>query len=401
MLKNIKSSFPVFKKYPELIFLDTAASAQKPQSVIKSISNCYSYEYANINRGVYKLSADLTKKYENVRIKTSKYINSENEENIVFTKSATEAINLVASCFSEKYLNKGDEILLSYLEHHANIVPWQLAAEKKGFKIVTINIDQEGQLDYEDFIQKVNSKTKFISITHMSNVLGTTIDMQIIGDQAKKFNIPFLIDGCQYIAHAPVDVKSLDCDFYVYSGHKLYGPSGVGVLYMKDQWFNKFDPYQGGGDMIENVDFKKTTFASGYKKFEAGTPPIAEVIGLGASYDFISQYNLQEIFDYEKELYEYAADKLKSFNDVKIIGHSKNKGAILSFTIDEIHSNDIGLILDQNNVAIRTGHHCAHPLLKRLNIKATARASFGIYNDKRDVDCLVEAIKETKKFFKQ
>ena len=336
---------------------------------------------------------------KNVRLKTSKYINAENEDNIIFTKSATEAINLVASCFSEKYLDSGDEILLSYLEHHANIVPWQLAAKKKGFKIITININNEGQLDYDDLIKKVNKKTKFISITHMSNVLGTIVDMQIIRDQAKRYNIPFLIDGCQYIAHAPVDIKSLGCDFYVFSGHKLYGPSGVGVLYMKNQWLNNFDPYQGGGDMIENVDFKNTTFASGHQKYEAGTPPIAQVIGLGASYDFISQFNLKEIFMYEKELYEYAVDKLQSFNDVHIIGHSKNKGAILSFTIDNIHPNDIGLILDQHNIAVRTGHHCAQPLLKKLNLNATARASFGIYNNKSDVDSFIEAVKETKKFF--
>ena len=400
MFENIKNNFPIFKKNPELIFLDTAASAQKPKSVIESESNCYSNEYANIHRGVYKLSTDLTDKFENVRVKTRKYINAESENNIVFTKSATEAINLIASCFSEKYLDSGDEILLSYLEHHANIVPWQLASKKKGFKIITINIKQDGQLDYEDFISKVSSKTKFISITHMSNVLGTTIDMQIIRDQAKKFNIPFLIDGCQYVAHAPVDIKSLGCDFYVYSGHKLYGPSGVGVLYMKNKWLNQFDPYQGGGDMIESVDFEKTTFATGHQKFEAGTPPIAQVIGLGASYDFMSQFNIQEIFQYEKELYEYAVDKLRSFNDVHIIGHSKNKGAILSFTIDNIHPNDIGIILDQHNVAVRTGHHCAQPLLKKLNLNATARASFGIYNNKSDVDSFIEAVKETKKFFK-
>jgi cysteine desulfurase/selenocysteine lyase len=233
----------------------------------------------------------------------------------------------------------------------------------------------------------------------MSNVLGTIVDMQIIRDQAKRYNIPFLVDGCQYIAHAPVDVKNLGCDFYVFSGHKLYGPSGVGVLYMKNQWLDNFDPYQGGGDMIENVDFKKTTFASGHQKYEAGTPPIAQVIGLGASYDFISQFNLKEIFMYEKELYEYAVDKLQSFNDVHIIGHSKNKGAILSFTIDNIHPNDIGLILDQHNIAIRTGHHCAQPLLKKLNLNSTARASFGIYNNKSDVDGFIEAVKETKKFF--
>ena len=400
MFDKIRSEFPVFEKHPELIFLDTAASAQKPKSVIESINNCYSYKYANIHRGIYKLSTNLTDEFENVRSKTSKYINAESADNIVFTKSATEAINLVASCFSEKFLGKGDEVLLSYLEHHANIVPWQIAAEKKGFKIVVINISKEGKLDYDDMINKINSKTKLISITQMSNVLGTTVDMQRVKEYATKLNIPFLIDGCQYIAHATVDVSNLDCDFYVYSGHKLYGPSGVGVLYMKSQWFELFNPYQGGGSMIENVDFAKTTFATGYHKFEAGTPPIAQVIGLGASYDFISRFKLKEVFDYEKDLYEYAVEKLKFLNDVKIIGHSNEKGAILSFTIDNIHSNDIGMILDQFNVAIRTGHHCAQPLLKKLNLNATARASFGIYNTKDDVDKFIDAIKETKKFFK-
>jgi len=399
MFEKIKNNFPIFEKNPKLIFLDTAASAQKPKSVIESVSNCYSYEYANIHRGVYKLSNDLTEKFESVRIKTSKYINAENEDNIIFTKSATEAINLVASCFSEKYLNSGDEVLLSYLEHHANIVPWQLAAKKRGFKIVIAEINQDGKLDYNDLIQKINSKTKLISITHMSNVIGSIVDIQLIKDQAKKFNIPFLIDGCQYVAHAPVDVKNLNCDFYVFSGHKLYGPSGVGVLYMKNQWFDQFNPYQGGGSMINNVDFSKTTYATGNQKFEAGTPPIAQVIGLGASYDFISQFNLKEIFNHEKELYEYTVDKLQSFNDVNIIGHSSQKGAILSFTIDNIHPNDIGMILDQHSVAIRSGHHCAQPFMKKLNLNATARVSFGIYNTKDDVDSFIDAIKETKKFF--
>ena len=399
MFENIKKNFPFFEKYPNLIFLDTAASALKPKSVIERINNCYAYEYANIHRGVYKLSAELTDKFENVRIKTSKYINAESENNIIFTKSATEGINLVSSCFSEKYLDSGDEVLLSYLEHHSNIVPWQIAAKKRGFKIVTIDINSSGNIDYDDFINKLNNKTKFISITHMSNVTGESVDIQMIIDHAKKFNIPVLIDGCQHIAHKPVDVSSLDCDFYVYSGHKMYGPSGVGILYMKNKWFDLFDPYQGGGSMIDHVDFEKTTYAKGYQKFEAGTPPIAQVIGLDASYDFISQFDLQKIFDYEKELYEYAVEKIKSFNDVNIIGHSNNKGAILSFTINNIHTNDIGMILDQHNVAVRAGHHCAQPLLKKLNLKGTVRASLGIYNNKSDIDCLVESIKETKKFF--
>ena len=400
MIDNIKKSFPVFHKHPNLIFLDTAASALKPKKVIDEINNCYSYEYANINRGVYKLSTDLTRKFENVRLKTSKFINANDERNIVFTKSATEAINLVVSSFSEKYLKKDDEVLVSFLEHHANIVPWQLASKKIGFKIVPIDIDDDGQLDYKDFINKINSKTKFISLTQMSNVIGSIIDISIIKEHANKHNIPFLIDGCQYIAHAPVDVRNIDCDFYVYSGHKLYGPSGVGVLYMKEKWLKSLDPYQGGGDMIEKVDFEGTTFAEGYQKFEAGTPPIVQVIGLGASYDFLSQFNLNEIFSHEKELYEYAYEKLSSFNSINIIGHSKNKGSILSFTIKDIHPNDIGMILDQHNIAIRTGHHCAQPLLKRLNVQATARASFGIYNTKEDIDNFSNGIKETIKFFK-
>tara|TARA_B100001123_G_C15281918_1_gene1014304 strand:- start:95 stop:1306 length:1212 start_codon:yes stop_codon:yes gene_type:complete len=397
--KNIKNQFPIFDKNPELVYLDTAASAQKPKEVIDSINNCYAYEYANIHRGVYKLSTNITDKFESARAKTSKYINADSPNNIVFTKSATEAINLVAACFSEKFLDKGDEILLSYLEHHANIVPWQIAAEKKGFKIIVANVNSNGELDYKDLIKKINSKTKLISITHMSNLLGTVVDIDSIKEHAKKFNIPMLIDGCQYIAHAPVDVKGYDCDFYVYSGHKLYGPSGVGVLFMKDEWFDKFGPYQGGGSMINTVDFSKTTYAKGNQKFEAGTPPIVQVVGLGASYDFISRYDLNEIFEYEKNLYQYAVDKLKSFNDINIIGHNSQKGGILSFTIDNIHSNDIGMILDQQKIAIRTGHHCAQPLLKKFNLSATARASFGIYNTKDDVDKFVEGIKETKKFF--
>ena len=400
MLSNIKSKFPIYDRNPDLVFLDTAASAQKPKSVIECLNNCYSYEYANVHRGNYRLSNNLTDKFEKVRYQTSKYINSESEKNIIFTKSATESINLVASCFANNFLNSGDELILTYLEHHANIVPWQIEAKKKGFKIVTVNINDEGKLDYEDFTNKINNRTKFISITHMSNVIGTTVDLQIIRDKAKKYNIPFLVDGCQYIAHAPVNVQELDCDFYVFSGHKLYGPSGVGVLYMKEKWFEKFDPYQGGGSMINEVDFEGTTFAKGYQKFEAGTPPIAEVIGLGASYDFISEFNLEEVFKYEKELYEYAVEKLRLFNNVKIIGHSKSKGAILSFKIDNINPVDIGLILDQNNIAIRTGHHCAQPLLKRLNLTGTARASFGIYNTKNDVDIFVEGIKKTIDFFK-
>ena len=399
MFEDIKNNFPVYEKNPKLVFLDTSASALKPESVINTIRDCYSYEYSNVHRGLYSLSANITKKFEDVRLKISKFISSPVEENIVFTKSATEAINLVVETYSEKFLSNGDEVIISYLEHHSNIVPWHMASKKYGFKVIAAEITEEGAIDVKDLIEKINSKTKFISITHMSNVTGSITSLEQISEVAKNNNIPILIDGCQHIAHALTNVDNLGCDFYVFSGHKIYGPTGVGVLYMKDQWFDKLNPYQGGGSMIKKVEIDKTTYAKGFQKFEAGTPPIVQVIGLGASLDFINQFKLKEIFNYEKELYDYTYEKLNSLNDITIYGHSKEKGAILAFNINNIHPNDIAVILDQKNIAIRTGHHCAQPLMKRLNIDSTARASFGIYNNKSDVDCFIEAIKETKKFF--
>ena len=398
MFDKIKDDFPVFKKNPELVFLDTAASALKPKTMIKAVENCYSYEYANIHRGMYSLSANLTKKFEDVRIKVSKFIGSKSYENIIFTKGATEGINLVVEKFSEKYLSAGDEIIISYLEHHANIVPWHIAAKKYNFKVIPIELNSKGEIDYNDFNNKINIRTKFVSLTHMSNVTGSLTDFEIVKKKIKDMNIPLMIDGCQYVAHSSLDVSNLDCDFYVFSGHKLYGPSGVGVLYMKDKWFDDFDPYQGGGDMIDQVEIDNTIFAKGYSKFEAGTPPIAQVIGLGASIDFINTLDLNKIFIYEKDLHNYALEKLLSFNDISIYGDSINKGAIIAFNIKNIHANDLAMILDQKNIAIRTGHHCAQPLMKYLDITSSARASFGVYNTKADIDKFVIAIKEAKIF---
>ena len=400
MFKDIKNSFPVYIKNPKFVFLDTAASALKPESVIKTVRDCYAYEYSNIHRGLYSLSANLTKKYEEVRLKISKFISAESADNIVFTKSATEAINLVVETYSEKFLSTGDEVIISYLEHHSNIVPWHMASKKYGFKVIAAEITEEGSIDVNDLIIKINIKTKFISLTHMSNVTGSITNFEKICEVAKYNNIPLLIDGCQHIAHAPTNVVNLGCDFYVFSGHKIYGPSGVGVLYMKDKWFDTLGPYQGGGSMIEKVEIYQTTFAKGFQKFEAGTPPIVQVIGLGASLDFLNQYKLNEIFNYEKELYNYAYEKLNSLHNISIYGQSNQKGAILAFNIKDIHPNDAAMILDQKNIAIRTGHHCAQPLMKRLNINSTARVSFGIYNNEKDVDFFIEAIKETKNFFK-
>jgi cysteine desulfurase/selenocysteine lyase len=400
MFENIKNNFPVFQKKPELVFLDTAASALKPKEMIDAVTNCYSYEYANIHRGAYSLSSNLTKKFQEVRKKISKFIGSNSEQNIIFTKGATEGINLVVEKFSEKYLSEGDEVIISYLEHHANIVPWHLAAKKYKFKIVVVDLTKKGEIDYADFAKKLNSRTKFISLTHMSNVTGSVTDFNIIKEMIKNNNIPLMVDGCQYVAHSKLNVVDVDCDFYVFSGHKLYGPSGVGILYMKDKWFDKFNPYQGGGDMIETVEIDNTTYASGYSKFEAGTPPIAQVIGLGSSIDFVNSLNLDKVFKYEKELHDYTVDKLLSFNDIAIYGDSLNKGSIISFNFENIHASDLAMILDQKNIAIRTGHHCAQPLMKYFNLTSSARASFGIYNNIKDVDFLIDSLQGAKNFLK-
>ena len=398
MFEDIRKKFPVYEKNPDLIFLDTAASALKPYDMIDAITNCYSYEYANVHRGLYSLSSKLTKKFEDVRVKVGNFISSKSYENIIFTKSATEGINLVVEKFSEKYLSEGDEVIISYLEHHANIVPWHMAAQKYKFKVIPIELTNNSEIDYADFKNKITSRTKFISLTHISNVTGSLTDFDIVKGIIKNLNIPLMIDGCQFVAHSELNVTDLDCDFYVFSGHKLYGPSGVGVLYMKERWFDDLDPYQGGGSMIDNVDIHQTTYAKGFQKFEAGTPPIAEVIGLNASIEFVTSLNLKKIFIHEKELHDYTLDKLKNINNLNVYGNGLNKGAIISFNISDIHANDLAMILDQKNVAIRTGHHCAQPLMKYLNITFSARASFGVYNNKNDVDLFVNSLVEAKKF---
>ena len=400
MFENIKNQFPVYSEKPNLVFLDTAASSLKPISVIKSISDCYAYEYSNVHRGLYSLSSNLTTKFENVRSKISKFINSESEENIIFTKSATEAINLVVETYSNKFLTEDDEIIISYLEHHANIVPWHMAAKKYKFKVIAAEILEDGSIDVEDLLNKINSKTKFISLVHMSNVTGSITNFEKISKKAHDNNIPLLIDGCQHIAHKTTNVEELNCDFYVFSGHKLYGPSGVGVLYMKQKWFEQLDPYQGGGSMIDVVEIDKTSYAQGFQKFEAGTPPIVQVIGLGESINFLNNHSLEDIFNHEKNLYDYAYEKMSSMNDVLIYGDAIQKGGILTFNIKNIHPNDIAMVLDQNNIAIRTGHHCAQPLMKKLGVQSTARASFGIYNDKNDVDIFLESLNKAKDFLK-
>ena len=394
MINNIKNRFPVFKKNPNLVFFDTAASALKVDSMINAVTECYSYEYANIHRGIYELSSKLTKRFEESRFLVSKFINAPSENNIIFTKSATEGINLVSSCFSKSYFNDGDEVLVTTLEHHANLVPWHLVSKK--IKIVSANINSKGELDYKDLIEKINSRTKLIAITHMSNVTGSIINFEDIKIKAKQFNIPILIDGCQYVPHKKLNIKNLDPDFYVFSAHKLYGPSGLGILYMKDYWIDRLNPYQGGGSMIKNVEIDSSTYLDGNHKFEAGTPPIAEVIGLSSSINFIKELGIDKIYSYENELTNYAYDKMKENKDINIFGDFKNQTSIISFNIDGLHFNDLAMILDKKNIAIRTGHHCAQPFMKHFKISGNARMSVGIYNNKDDIDYFIEALKEVK-----
>ena len=390
-IANIKSKFPVFKKNPNLVFLDTAASALKVDEMIDATNNCYTNEYANIHRGNYELSSKLTKKFEDARIKVADYLNV-SSNNIIFVKSATEGVNLVASCMTKKFFNDGDEIILSYLEHHANLIPWHLSNKK--IKIIPLNLNENLEIIYEELIDKINSKTKLITLTHMSNVTGAITNTDKIKELANKNNIPLLLDGCQFAPHKKVDLKELDPDFYVFSAHKMYGPSGLGILYMKDKWIDAFSPYQGGGQMIYDVDIDKSTYASGYEKFEAGTPPIAPVIGFSSSLSFINHIDPDVIYNHEMILHDYAYEKLSKFNNIKIYGPSNNKGAIISFNIEGIHNSDLGAMLDKKNIAIRTGHHCCQPLMKHLSIKGTSRISFGVYNTKNDVDYFINSVEE-------
>ena len=398
MIENLKKKFPVFEKNKNLVFFDTAASALKVDNMIKAVNECYSYEYANIHRGIYELSSKLTRRYEDSRSSVSKFINSPSSENIIFTKSATEGINLVSSCLNDNYFSDGDEILLTTLEHHANLVPWHLVSKK--IKIITAKLKSNGELDYNDLLKKINSKTKLIAITHMSNVTGSITNFEPIKLQANKFNVPILIDGCQYVPHKKLDIKELDPDFYVFSAHKLYGPSGLGILYMKSNWIDRLGPYQGGGSMIKNVETNSSSYLNGFQKFEAGTPPIAQVIGLRSALDFINDVGIDQIYQYENDLTQYAFNQMKKNNDLKIYGDFSNQTSIISFNIEGVHFNDIAMFLDKKNIAIRTGHHCAQPFMKFFNISGNARISFGVYNTKDEIDYFIQTLDEIKTILK-
>ena len=382
-VNKIRNDFPILKTKSNnnpLIFFDNGASSQKPKIVLNKIREVYETKYANIHRGIYQLSQEATEAYEESRKKIQKFLNAESEKEIIFVRGATEGINLVAESFGFKNFKKNDEIILSQMEHHSNIVPWQLLRDKLGIKIKVAPINNNGELKIDEFKKLINKKTKLISILHVSNALGTILPLENLIEISHKKNIPVLIDGCQSAPHMRVDVKKLDADFYCFSGHKIYGPTGIGVLYGKKDLLEVMDPVQGGGDMIKEVTFKKTTYNNLPHKFEAGTPNIVGVIGMAEAVNYINKIGFDFIQQQELKLLSKATDSLKSIEGLRIIGNAKQKSSVISFIIDEIHPFDVGTLLDQLGIAIRTGHHCTQPLMEFYQIPGTARASFSFYN---------------------
>ncbi|WP_025898850.1 aminotransferase class V-fold PLP-dependent enzyme [Sneathiella glossodoripedis] len=402
-VEKIRGDFPIFEEKihgKRLTFLDSGASAQKPVAVLDAVQDAYRHTYANVHRGVHYLSQKSTELYEGARETVRDHLNAASVDEIIFTKSTTEAINLVANSFGQMAIGEGDEILLSYLEHHSNIVPWQLVAERVGATVKAVPIDTNGDLLRDRYEEMLTDRTKIVAITHVSNAIGTVNPVKELIAKAHSKDIPVLIDGSQAIPHMKVDVRDLDADFYVFTGHKVFAPTGIGVLFGKAELLEKMPPYQGGGDMINRVTFEKTTFATGHSKFEAGTPPIVQAIGLGAAIDYVNKIGFDQIAAHEQSLLSYATQELGKLNNIRIIGQAKQKAAIVSFTMDDIHPHDIGTIIDQAGVAVRVGHHCAQPLMDFYDVPSTVRASFALYNNKEDVDALVESIKMVQEFFR-
>jgi cysteine desulfurase/selenocysteine lyase len=401
-LENIKSQFPIFSKKvngKSLVYLDSSNSSQKPLTVINRLDSFYKNEFSNIGRSIHSLSVNATNKFDETRVSVKNFINASSKDEIIFTKNATESINLIASTFGQQYIKKDDEILITELEHHSNYVPWHYLRESKGATIKFAPINDDGDIKISELEKLINSKTKIIAVTHLSNVTGTIVPVKEIIDIAHKKNIPVLVDGCQSAPHLKIDVKDLDCDFYAISGHKVYGPTGLGVLYGKKKWLEKLPPYIGGGGMISEVTKDKISYAPLPEKFEAGTMPTAEVIAFNESIKFMQSIGIENLVSHERILTDYALEKLKKINSVKIIGNPKNKAGVISFTIKGIHPHDIATILDENGVAVRAGHHCCQILHQRLNLTATARVSFGVYNTKEDIDILCGGIENCRKVF--
>jgi cysteine desulfurase/selenocysteine lyase len=398
----VREDFPILKQLvhgKKLVYLDNAATTQKPRPVIDALACFYCADCSNIHRGVHALSERATQEYEDSREIVRQFINAERLTEIILVRGATEAINLVASSYGRTHFKEGDEIIISAMEHHSNIVPWQMVCEQTGATLRVIPINDRGELIMEEFEKLLGPKTKFVSVVHMSNALGTINPVREIIEKAHAWNAPVLVDGAQAISHLNVDVRGLDADFYVFSGHKVYGPTGVGVLYGKESLLDSMPPYQGGGDMIRSVTFEKTLYAKLPAKFEAGTPNISGGIGLGAALKYVSQLGLDTIAAHETALLDRATEALQQIPGVKLIGTAENKASVLSFVMEEAHPHDIGTILDQEGVAIRTGHHCAQPVMQRFGVPATARASFALYNTFEEVDALVSAINKVHEVF--
>ena len=400
--EQYRKDFPILEQqihgHP-LVYLDSGASAQKPRMVIEAMTRFMERDYANVHRGVHELSVRATDKTEAVRGVVRRFINAEYDDEIVFTRGATESINLVAQSWGRTFLKAGDEIIITTLEHHANIVPWQMLREQLGIVLRVVPLTAEGDVRVEDVKKFISPRTKMIAVAHVSNALGTVLPVKEIAALAHAAGALVLIDGCQAVSHMPVDVRDIDADFYVFSSHKLYGPTGVGVLYGKRDILKVMPPWQGGGDMIASVSFEETTYKEPPHRFEAGTPPITEIFGLGAAIEYVSTIGMARIAAHEADLLAYATAKLSTINSLKIIGTAAHKAGIISFTMQHAHPHDIGTILDRQGVAVRAGHHCAQPLMEYLGVPATTRASFGLYNTHADIDALVAAIEKVREIF--
>lgn len=401
-VNKVRADFPVLAQTVNgkpLVYLDNAASSQVPQVVIDRGAKYLREEHSNIHRGVHYLSQHATTAYEAAREKVKRFINAKEAKECIFVRGCTEGVNLVAYSYGRKFINEGDEIILSQMEHHANIIPWQVLAEEKGARIRVIPMNERGELIIEEYENLLNERTKIVSVSHVSNSLGTINPVKEMIATAHKFGVPVMVDGAQAIPHFPVDVQDLDADFYTFSGHKMFAPTGSGVLYGKREWLDKIPPYQTGGGMIRTVSFEKTTYAPIPEKFEAGTPAIAANIGLGAAVDYLNSIDFAAAARYEHELLEYATELLSGIKGVRIIGTAREKASVLSFEIENVHPHDIGTILDQSGIAIRAGHHCAQPVMQFFNVPATARASFAFYNTREEVEKLAEAVQKVIEVF--
>lgn len=401
-INKVRKDFPILKRKiygKNLVYLDNAATTQKPQSVIDAVVKYYSEGNSNIHRGVHYLSQEATVAFEDARANIQEYINAKEKREIIITKGTTDSINLMAHSFGKKYINEGDEVIISALEHHSNLVPWQQLCKEKKASLKIVPVNDQGEFVFEEYIKMLNSRTKLVAVSHVSNALGSINPIKEIIEKAHEFNIPVMIDGAQGVPHLAIDVQQLDCDFYAFSGHKFYAPMGVGILYGKEKYLEEMLPYQLGGEMVDQVSFEKTSFNELPFKFEAGTPNVEAVLGLNAAVDYIKNIGIENIARYENKLLNYATQELKKIDGIRLIGEAANKAGVISFLIGDIHPFDAGTIIDHFGIAVRTGHHCAQPIIDHFKIPGTIRASFAMYNTIEEIDLLITAIKQVKTMF--